>query len=149
VFQIAGPVKSQEIVGELSTALVLNLMGFTQSPFNWYWHDSQGPDQVAKHAKLGVWGIFEAKGGNSPLGMTASWGSQMSGGWLKHWVKEIYQRYEHTNAGLQLKQAYLTHKPMLAAVVRLNLLDTGSQLKITVQKYVPPNGTSMTNWGDA
>lgn len=49
----------------------------------------------------------------------------------------------------KLRDAYHSGTPMLAAVVRLNLLEDNPQLKITVQKDSSPRGRGMVNWGHA
>ncbi|MFN7841616.1 MAG: RHS repeat-associated core domain-containing protein, partial [Pirellula sp.] len=137
VFHAKGASEStamQEITGEIATALLVNLLGFTQSPFNWYWHGSKGPDQVGRHGSAGVWGIFEAKGGSNPLGITQQWGQQMGQRWLEHYIGEIYKR----NSGQiseNLRSQFLNNNSMLAMVVRLNLTPSKGEIQITYQKF--------------
>ncbi len=135
-----GHINAQEIIAELATGLLTNQMGFTQSPNNWSWSSRQGPDQVVYHKGVNVWGIFEAKGGDNTLG-TSRWGEQMSGKWLEHWIMKL-QTTIATN--VQLLDSLENYEPMLAAIVRLNILNRQSQIKITVQKYTPPRSNG---WG--
>lgn len=155
VMTIVGPIKgqidAQEIVGEFGTALIINLLGFQQCPFKWSWSQSnQGPDQVSRYQKgaIDVWGIFEAKGGTSKLSdKPTQWGTQMSKGWISHWLKEIIR----LNSGPQkiaLQTAWTSGAPMLAAVVKLNLLNVGHQFRIVIQRYKGRTGDGMRNWGN-
>jgi len=57
----AKPNDIQELIGEMGTALVIRALGFEGVSLSI--HDNQGPDQIAQQSSSGVWGIFEAKGG--------------------------------------------------------------------------------------
>lgn len=139
---------AQEMMGELGTGLLINLLGFTQSPVNWNLPGSEnGPDNIAMNKAVNLWGIFEAKGGGSKLKDT-QWGPQMSRGWLGHWIPWVY----NNNTGPardSLRQAFIGGSPMLAAVVRVDVTSPKPFIKVTVQKYVPPMGRGLWKWGDA
>ena len=136
----------QEITGEIATALLVNLLGFTQSPFNWYWHGSKGPDQVGRHGSAGVWGIFEAKGGSNPLGITQQWGQQMGQRWLEHHVEDIINKNSGANRD-DLRSQFESSRSMLAMVVRLNLTPSKGEIQITYQKF--NNEGRMHPWRNA
>jgi hypothetical protein len=142
----SGEMRGSEVVAELGTALLINVMGFTQSPVNWVWSlFDNGPDQVAKHKEFNVWGIFEGKGG-AKSSLNNSLGGQMGGQWLEKWIQKIYTDNGGPHAA-DLKSAFKHSEPMLAAVVRWNWMDKSHQLRITVQKYTPPRG--IGSWGTA
>jgi hypothetical protein len=137
----------QEFLAEMATSVITYTLGFEQT--NLSWHKKHGPDQVARHS-TGVWGIFEAKGGTSKLSHSVtSKGRQMQEGWISNWLEEIIERNRRTEAGKELKVAYDSRSPMLAAVTRLSMEDlpgdrVGVELHIGVQKY--QRGATMEKW---
>jgi RHS repeat-associated protein len=138
-----------EFIAELASALIMNLMDFTQSPVRWSWSKkANGPDQLGKNINANVWGVFEAKGGKAQLKST-QWGLAMSGTWLEHWIQEIY----NTNNGqysADLKTTFTSKTAMLAAIVRVNYDPipgkfVPAEVMITFQKYTPPR--TIGDWG--
>jgi hypothetical protein len=109
-------------------------------------HVLRGPDQVAQHKKTSVWGIFEAKGGYAKLGTGASYGKQMGKEWITYWLNTIIEKNENTKYGKELEDAFDSKKPMLAALVRLNMQDKKGEISYAVQKYTPPKGIGMKDW---
>lgn len=150
---MVGRINAQELLGELMTATFVRVLDFDQIPTSWSWVPrNNGPDQVAK-SPLGVWGVFEAKGGKSTLPSTDH-GQEMSGGWLKHWLRSIINNQNNQGALRDdLSNAFTRGDAMLAAVVRIHVQRKRVQLKVTAQRYAPPDGRTLTggamDWSNA
>jgi RHS repeat-associated protein len=136
--------KTQEVIGELGTWMMARLMGFRKGDV-WI-PPVHGPDIMAVHEKIHVWGIFEAKGGTGKLGTTSQHGREMEERWLSRWVLEVDERSKDLSDGTSLTNAWKTYKPMVASVTRLNLALKRAQLKIGVQVYVPRTGAGFNRW---
>lgn len=71
----------------------------------------------------------------------------MSGGW----ISTRLQRVIDSGFGPQVKtlrDAFVNRAPMLAAIVRLDLLGRDPSVKIAFQRYTPRDGRGMHRWGD-
>ncbi|GAA4443172.1 hypothetical protein GCM10023156_00020 [Novipirellula rosea] len=131
----------QEALAEAMTAIVARGVGFEDVGLK-HWNWSKGIDQLHYNGTLNGWGVFEAKGGYfSKLGRAQYGGGgkyyvrQFGGPWIRHWME--YTINERSNLQnpyrSKLKTAYEGGAPMLAAIVRFDLLN--AHLKVTYQQY--------------
>lgn len=137
-----------EFMGEMATAVFIKAIGFEQPKLNW--SGVHGPDQLGYNKKTGFWGIFEAKGGSAKLSNDASYGPQMRGQWITHWIKQIYDS-NVTDDATKLRADYSANKVMLAALAKLDVRRKGTKgikatYTVAVQKYEPPKGANMKTW---
>jgi hypothetical protein len=149
--KFVGHHKVQEVMGEIGTAVIISTLGYKLQPLTL--HAVNGPDQVAQQEASGTWGIFEAKGGNSKLSTDASYGPQMKGQWITHWIDQLIDGNQGTEYGTNLRNARDSDQVMLAAVTRLNVQNKSgggirAEFDVSVQKYESANnGISMDPWG--
>ncbi len=114
--------KVTEIIGEIGTRMVAASLGFDDWNLRWK-RPQNGPDYFGKNMSLGVWGMFEAKGGSSKLSKGAEYGSQMNWRWIDHWFREIGKDLpgeQNRWAKTQIRNAYKNEEPLLAMVVSLD-----------------------------
>ena len=143
--------KVHEFLGELATGVVLYALDFELPPLTL---DAViGPDQVAQQSQSKIWGIFEAKGGKGKLGKNTSYGDQMSGPWITHWIEQLIKKNRNSEYGNALEKSFYGGKVMLAAVTRLNIFNKkgkklGMDFQVAVQKYEADEfGANMKPWG--
>ncbi len=140
---------AQEFFGEIGAGLLMHVLGFRSADLPVF-PTVKGPDFMLRQGKSSVWAMVEAKGGTSRLSKGADYGDQMQWDWIRYWYhwlafknkgygayvsdadgKDLWDHWGQKRSASEFGSA----KPIVAAVVSLDLNRSKDHLKIGIQAW--------------